>query len=192
MRKLITIGVGVLLACLVGVTFLLHWIVRGCLWWECAPKRAFTVLDLELPSDLFPADAIINSLHPLSEGEGTLENGLKSVYWDQGAGIAIYGVLRYPSASRAIVVASEMRDLFVDQASNQPWERPSKVSITSPKADEFYVVCGNWTYNYRCGLVARYEEHVVRFNAVIDSKMTYEAFERIVIFIDEQMADHLD
>lgn len=185
-------SISVLLICLGVCATLFQAISHGCMWWECAPARPFKVLDLELPADLFPLGATVRALYPLSEGEGTLENGQKSVYWgDYGSGIANYEVLRFPSAKRATEVFSlDKQNIYVDRTTKGLWNTPSAVTFVSPKADEFFVGCGNWS-EYRCGMIARYAEYVVQFNATMDSEMTYESFEKIVAFIDNQITTRL-
>lgn len=179
-----------LITCLALCGLLFQILVNGCWWWECVPQRAFKVLVLDIPRNFFPSDAIVNSLHALSEGEGTRENAAKTVYWNQGSGIAIYKVLRYPTIRQASKVFLDEAGFFADPITGVSWEKPSELTFTSVKASEIYIACGNRT-EYRCGMVARYEEYVVHFNAVIDSEMTYQNFEDIVTFIDKQISEHL-
>lgn len=162
----------------------------GCLWWECASQRPFTVMELALPDNLFPPRAIVNQLAPQSEGEGTIENGSQTIYWEQGTGIAEYLVFRFPSDSRAMERYSNEKGYFVDRKTKGQWQRPSTLTFTSPKADEFYVGCG-YRFVDRCGMVARYREYVVEFITDIDSEMTVEHFTKIVRFIDQQISEYL-
>jgi len=190
-KRTIALSIGVVLVCLMVSAVLCQAAVYGCLLWECAPQRPFRVSDLDLPAHLFPQEAIVNSLYPLSEGEGTTENGIKPVYWNQGSdGRAIYEVLRFPSARQAREMFQSNKQAFADLESKEPWQRPAALTFASPKADDFFVGCGNWS-EYRCGMIARYAEYVVQFNAVIDTEMTYESFEKIVAFIDNQMTTRL-
>jgi hypothetical protein len=166
-------------------------VIYGCLLWDCAPQRSFRVSELDLPDDLYPRGAIINSLYPLSEGEGTTENGSKTVYWNEGAGgRAIYIVLRYPSARQAAGIFPLEQKIFADKESKKPWQRPSALTFISPKADEFFLGCGYWS-EYRCGMIARYAEYIVHFNAIIDSEMAHDDFQKIVVFIDKQISAKL-
>jgi hypothetical protein len=189
-RRTIAVSVGVFLICLVVCAVLFQVAVYGCLGWECAPQRPFKVLDLDVPAGLFPREAVVNSLYPLSEGEGTTENGAKPVYWNQGWGRAIYEVLRFPSARQASEMFPLQKKSFADSGAKEPWQRPSALTFVSPKADAFFVGCGNWS-EYRCGMIARYAEYIVQFNATIDSEMTYKGFEKIVAFIDNQISTRL-
>lgn len=180
--------VGVLFLCLALFALLSQAALKGCLWWECVPSRPFRVADLDLPSSLFPSDAAANSLAPLSDEEETIEDGIKSVYWDEG--IAVYTVLRYPTIRQAAKIFSIEKNFFVDDVSKELWTRPPELNLESAKANEFYMGCGNWQ-DYRCGMTARYEEYVVHFNAVIGPSMTYKDFEGIVVFIDRQISNRL-
>lgn len=189
-KRTIALSISVLLICLAVCIMLFQVTVYGCLFWECAPKRPFRVLDLDLPANLFPREAIVNSLSPLSEGEGTTENGAKSVYWNQGLGGALYEMLRFPSARQASEAFRLRKEVFADSGTNKPWQRPSALTFVSPKADDFFVGCGNWS-EFRCGMIARYAEYVVMFNVVIDSEMTYEKFETSMEFIDNQISTRL-
>jgi hypothetical protein len=176
------------LVALCGV--LIQTTLYGCLWWECASQRPFTVTELALPDNLFPPGAIVNQQAPQSEGEGTIENGSQTIYWEQGTGIAEYLVFRFPSDSRAMERYSNEKGYFVDRKTKEPWQRPSTLTFTSTKADEFCVGCG-YRFVDRCGMLARYREYVVEFVADIDSEMTMEDFEKIARFIDEQISKYL-
>jgi len=189
-RRTVTVSIGVLLVSLVVCAALFQVAVYRCLGWECAPQRPFRVLDLDLPANLFPREAVVNSLYSLSAGEGTTENGAKPVYWNQGSGRAIYEVLRFPSLGQASKAFPLQMKSFADTGSKEPWQRPSVLTFVSPKADDFFVGCGNWS-EYRCGMIARYAEYIVQFNATIDSEMTYGSFEEIVAFIDNQISTRL-
>lgn len=189
-RRNVATLITILFVCLATCATLFQVVIYGCLLWDCAPPRSFRVLDLDLPTDLFPHGAIINSLHPLSEGEGTTDNGIKSVYWGVGAGRAIYIVSRFPSARQAAEKFPLEKRSFSDSESKRPWQQPPALTFVSPKADEFFLGCGYWS-EYHCGMVARYAEYVVHFNAIIDSDMTHEGFEKIVAFIDNQISNRL-
>jgi hypothetical protein len=180
----------ILLTTVITCAALFHVVIYGCLLWDCAPQRSFKVLDLNLPDDLFPRGAIINSLYPLSEGERTTENGSKTVYWDGGWGLAGYIVLRYPSAKRATEAFSQEKRFYTDRNSKRPWQKPSALNFVSSTADEFFLGCG-YRMEYRCGMTARYAEYVISFDATIDSQMTHERFETIVTFIDNQISAKL-
>ncbi len=189
-KQRVAILILILLTSLITCATLFQVVIHGCLLWDCAPQRSFRVLDLDLPADLFPQGAIVNSLYPLSEGEGTTENGGKSVYWGKDWGRAIYIIWRYPSVRQAAEIFPMEKKSFADSGSKRPWQRPSALTFVSPQADEFFLGCGYWSV-YRCGMVARYAEYVVHFNAIIDSEMTYEKFEKIAAFIDNQISTRL-
>jgi hypothetical protein len=186
--RIIAVSISIVLVCFVACAALYQVVIYGCLLWECAPQRPFKVSDLDLPAQLFPQEAIVNSLYPLSEGEGTTENGTKTVYW--AGGRAIYTVLRFPSARQASEEFQSNKKVYADLDSKESWQKPAALTFISPKADEFFVGCGHWE-EYRCGMISRYSEYIVKFNAVIDAEMIHEGFEKILIFIDNQIATRL-
>lgn len=191
MKKAVIVSVGTLVTCLLLCVGLFQALVYGCLPWECAPQKAFQALDLDLPADLFPPGATVNSLSRLSEGGGTIENGLKSVFWgNYGSGIANYEVLRFPSARQATEIFGLEKRGFADKATKEIWKKPSALTFVSHTADEFFIGCGNWS-DYRCGMIVRYDEYILEFNAVIDPEMTYQRFEDIIRYIDTQISDRL-
>lgn len=69
-------------------------------WWDCAPKRSFSELDLNLPKDLFPKGATIYPLHYLRD-DTARDPAVGSISWDGGR--LTYDVLRSASNSRASV-----------------------------------------------------------------------------------------
>lgn len=189
-RQVLVFSISILFLSLATCAVLFQVGVYGCLLWECAPQRSFKALDLDLPAHFFPREATVNSLRPLSDGEGTTDNGVKSIYWAPGSGGALYIIFRLPSARQAHEMFQTNKEVYADSESKEPWQRPAALTFTSPKADEFFVGCGVW-HEYRCGMIARYAEYVVEFNATIDRAMTHENFEKIVKFIDNQISGHL-
>jgi hypothetical protein len=189
-KRRVAILILILLTSLLTCAALFQVIIYGCLLWDCAPKRSFKVLDLDLPDNLYPQGSIVNSLYPLSEGEGTTENGSKTVYWNGGWGRAIYIIWRYPSARQAAKMFPLEKKGFADTGSKKPWQRPSTLTFVSRKADDFFLGCGYWS-EYHCGMVARYAEYIVHFNAIIDSEMAHDDFQKIVVFIDNQISAKL-
>ncbi|MCA9900692.1 MAG: hypothetical protein H6654_13490 [Ardenticatenaceae bacterium] len=169
--------------CMFGILGL---IARSCLFLNCVPERAFNVLDLGLPSGLFPSEATGGSFSRPSTSEGAFETGFLSYNWLDGHGRATYEVWRFRTpaeASRAFTAVSgegiylEEKDFF----------------YRSVVADEFAVGCGRLENfpGYRCNLGARYQEYAINFQSIIDPEMSMEMFNEVVIFIDEQMEKHL-
>jgi hypothetical protein len=186
-RKIALLTVA-LLALAVVCIVLTRTVIYGCFWWECVSQRSFRVIDLDLPDDLFPAGSIVNALYPLSEDEGTLENGGKPIYWDQGS--AGYTVFRFSSNRQAAERYSTLKAFYTDPKTKGLWPKPATLTFVSPKADEFYIGCGYRLVD-NCGMLARYREYIVEFDTTIDPEMTIAQFEKIVRFIDQQITAHL-
>lgn len=179
------------LALLCGLLiFTCQYTLKDCLWWECVPERDFHVLDLELPVFLFPDKTYLSPISPSSEGGGEIERGSQSIFWDDGDRVAIYSIYRYPTIKRAIRAFKFYIDYMVDSETKKPWIHPNEVIFSSPTADEMIIACGNWSER-RCGMLARYQEYVIFFNATMDEKMTYTEFEKIATYLDEQISSRL-
>jgi hypothetical protein len=151
--------------------------------------RSFRVSELEIPSNLFPDDVIVGHVHPLSDEFGTLDDGTQSMYWDTGnAGYTIY---RYPTTWQAMVGFNRNKHLLFSGAEDV-WPSIADSILSSTTADAAYIACGKQTISYQeCAMVARYQEYVVDFSAIMDDKMTDANFEKIVVYIDEQMSSRL-
>jgi hypothetical protein len=198
MTKTIQISVTSLIAigiCLLSCVVAGQLIWNGCIWWECPPSRSFDVLDLGLPSDLFPIKAIPQPIHLSDDDDPTTRrSSFQSFSWDNGNGMAIYSVDTYASnRSAAKNFELHKNSFFSDWGeANIVWSQPEELTYISPLADEFFVACGTLILNdYRCGIIARYEEFVVFFNETIYEDVSYEDFQSIVIFIDEQISGRL-
>jgi hypothetical protein len=151
--------------------------------------RSFRVSELEIPSNLFPDDVIVNHVYPLSDEFGTIDDGSQSIYWDTGnAGYTIYRSL---TIWQAMVEFNRNKHLLFSGAEDV-WPSIADSILSSTKADATYIACGNQSINNKkCAMVARYQEYVVSFSADMDDKMTYADFEKIVVYIDEQLSRRL-
>lgn len=112
------------------------------------------------------------------------------MFWDNGNGIAGYDIYRYPTIKKASMQYERILGHMVDDGTEDPWTRPNELTFSSSTADETFVGCGNWI-GRRCGMLARYQEYVIFFNAVMDEKMSYSEFEKIVIYLNEQISSRL-
>jgi len=79
---------------------------------------------------------------------------------------------------------------MADDETKKAWARPKELTYSNSMADEMQVACGIWIVR-RCGVVARYQEYVISFDATMDQEMGYAEFEKIVIYIDEQISSRL-
>lgn len=155
------------------VTYLL--ILESCLFLNCVEERSFNALDLEIPSDLFPAEASVTGIHRPSESQGAFESASMSFYWQSGNSLAGYRVWRFrkeEEATRAFLAESG-GTLYVENSTD---------FYHSSIADQFAVGCGFRQYfGYRCNMAARYQEYAVNFHSVIDQEMTHEMFNEVII-----------
>ena len=160
-------------------------IARSCFFLNCVQERSFNVLDLELPSDLFPNDAIVNPIMRPSTSEGAFESGSKTIYWRGGNSIATYTVWRFRTEKEAsrIFLAESGGALYTDNRDSL---------YQSSVADEFAAGCGiRQGFGYKCNMAARYQEYTVKLLFSIDQEMSIEEFNKVVIFIDQEMERRL-
>ena len=144
---------------------------------------------MDIPTTFFPEDTTIGPFHPLHDS--LVENQSKSIYWGNGSGLAGYTVFRFPTIEQAVSTFENEIKGFRNPDSNEAWTTPPISTFTSSVANSVYIACGDWANLYRCGAVARYEEHVIVYESVINSEMTYEDFEKIVIYLDKQISSRL-
>lgn len=160
-------------------------ILRSCFFLNCVEARSFNVLDLELPSDLFPAGAIVNPIHRPSTSEGAFEKGFMSFRWRGGNGRATYTVWRFRTEEEA-------SDVFTAESGEAVYVEDQDFFHQSAIADEFAIGCGKPQYSrYRCNMAARYQEYAIHLNAIIDGDMSTEMFNETVIFTDREIEQRL-
>lgn len=165
-------------------------LLLGCYWQQCAPERSFHVLDWMIPAAFFSSDAKVSEMMISSEGAGETEQGSQNIFWDNGNGIAIYHIYRYATERKAVGQYDRIRRGMVNDGTKYPWIYPDAFTFSSSSADEIFIACGTWTEK-RCGMLARYQEYVIFFNATMDEKMSYSDFEKIMIYLDEQITVRL-
>jgi hypothetical protein len=170
--------------------FLFQAIVKGCFFRDCAPKRSWSLEDFDIPTTFFPQDATFGSFRRLHDS--FIENKSKTIYWDDGSGLATYTIFRFPTTEQALSAFEDEIQRFRNPDSNEMWTTPPNSTFTSSVANSVYIACGDWANLYRCGVGARYEEHVIVYKSVIDSEMTYQDFEKIVIYLDKQISSRLN
>ncbi|HRJ75882.1 MAG TPA: hypothetical protein PLX90_07790, partial [Anaerolineales bacterium] len=162
----------------------------GCYWQECAPQRNFHVRDWKIPVNFFPEEVKVTEMMIPSEGSGEIERGSQNAFWDNGNGASLYSIDRYATIKRASEKYENRLDDMVDDVTNKVWVTPSEITFSSLTADEAFIACGTWI-KYGCGMLARYQEYVIFFNTIIDEEMTYSDFEKIAIYLDEQITSRL-
>ena len=161
-------------------------VARSCIFLNCVSERSFNVLDLGLTSELFPNEAVVNPIARPSTSEGAFESGSTTVYWRQGNGLATYKIWRFRKEQEA-------SERFQAESREMIYTENKDLIYQSSIADEFAGGCGrSENFNgYRCNFAARYQEYVVNFHSIIDQEMSIEAFNEVIIFIDEQMKQYL-
>lgn len=169
--------------------FLCQYFINGCLWWDCAPKRDFRVLDWELPSDLFPKGARLSPLAPSSEGAREVERGSQIIYWNN-YGRAIYSIKRYPTIDDAIHQFEYHYQEGDKQITEYGWDVPYDLTYRSATVDDQLIVCIH-EEEKSCNMISRYQEYVIRFYSVIDNDMTYSDFEKALFYLDNQISIRL-
>lgn len=110
-------------------------ILRSCFFLNCVEERSFNALDLDLPSDLFPAGAIVNAISRPSTSEGAFESAAKTVYWRAGNGIATYKVWRFRTEKEA-------SQAFGAESGGTRYIENQMLFHDSSITDEFAVGCG--------------------------------------------------
>lgn len=160
-------------------------ILKSCFFLNCVEKRSFNALDLALPLDLFPDNAIVNRMHRPSESYGAFEAGSMTFYWQGGNKNGGYHVLRFRTEEEA------SRSFLADSGGTR-FIRNQSLFHHSSIADEFAVGCGySPPFGYRCNMAARYQEYAIHLIASIDSEMRMEMFNEVIIFIDQEMERRL-
>jgi hypothetical protein len=181
----------VVCACLITSIVGGQLLFKRCLWWNCAPTRTFDVIDLSLPSILFPADSQYNPIYYDSDDNlETITSGIQAIYWKNGS--SGYHIDRYATYEDAKKEYEWTKGWFFENGNTKiQWDEYVLI-YKSSFADEFYSACGVLIANdYRCAMAAQYQEFHVFFNTTITEEMTHEDFQRVVRFIDEQMGKYL-
>jgi hypothetical protein len=178
-------GLAVIALCVFSTQTILH----GCLWWECAPDRNFHVRDWELSADFFPDGALVKHISATSDGSGEKERGSQTIFWSNGG--ALYSIMRYPSNQKAIFQYEFEVDHMADFRTKIPWEEPAQLTFYSTQADKTQIACGKGIQGTDCRFVGRYQEYVVYFASSIDEGMTFQDFEKILEYLDEQISSRL-
>lgn len=167
--------------------FVSTWFTKGCLIFDCPPKRNFTVFDMSIPSGYLPNNLDIK-LRPDKGMLNVIEESHGGVEWQNG--YAVYIVLKFGTENQA-------KEWFIFK-SQQNFFYPN-LPITSEKedilhhlmlnADQYKIQCGyDITQDSRCVLYARYQEFYIFFNSSLDElEFTEINFIDLISYIDIQM-----
>jgi hypothetical protein len=179
--------------CLIGFGFLvlvLFFLVQVsnpiCWLWNCLEDEKHSLASLDIPDDHFPALSKIGTFSDNSQSP-SIEEASKTVYWNDGNGLAIYIVEKYSSESEATQKFLGTKDSLFSR-----YEDAVAVPFVSRIANSYEVQCGNQpNFGYRCGFVAQYGAYFVMFNSIIDNEMSTEEFDRIILFVDFAISQKL-
>ena len=189
-KSIILFGV-ITFACSTICVVSIQLFINGCLWWECAPKRNFDVLSLGIPLEISPG----NSIHRLrNDSIEVISLGFQDIYSKELNDVGNYVVERYSKLANASEAYQHGLHLFIIFETQKPWERPNELSFEPQFADESIIGCGLGSQNdhYRCIFQARYQEFLILINCGMGQDMTYQDFQKIIIFIDQRMEDLLE
>jgi hypothetical protein len=121
----------ILCVTLCGMSFLnsIDLFLGGCLWWECAPDRSFDVLDLGLPSQLFPANTIYSPIHSSDDDNAeTYRTGTQTFRWGNGGGGGIHIVDMYSSSRNSSARFKSNKKSFFKDWGEQKFFGPNQKS----------------------------------------------------------------
>jgi hypothetical protein len=178
-----------IISCACFVSFY-QYLLNRCFWWECVPERNFTVLDWEIPLYLFPDGSFTEHITaPTDNSLGEVEAGFQTIR--MYSGVAIYDIYRFSSVKNAITQFERDKESMISSETGNLWLVPDNITFSSETADDIYIACGYWSNRYRCKMIAYYQEYFIFFNTDINDQMTFERFENIVAYLDEQISSRL-
>jgi hypothetical protein len=201
-----------LLACLVllltcaGLTA-----VRQAVRRATARTERIDMLDLMLDVSVFPEEWE-RCIGPTQQPEHLRPERHASEFWfvgfcptrserfEQGIDGAEHDVFRYgnPLEAATVFYGTFLREDFSNRYTASPWSVPEAWSYQSDTADGFRFACAEIeSLDLRrrvmtCLTLAQYAEYVSSFSTTLDPEyMTLEQLERVLVAIDERMAQHL-
>lgn len=191
-RSLIALGFLFIVLSICGLSY--QFFVKRCLVLNCPPARSFTSLELGVPQELFPPEALYSPMRWATDlGWNMTEWARMSVSWDKGSGLAVYNAYRFGTEQLASehFEASVASSIFIPINANTI---DANDNFVSRIADQHDVRCGHAQLGgIRCNLVVRYGEFVLTFSSVIDDNvMTRDHFNQIIEYIDSEMAERLE
>ena len=144
------------------------------------------ISELSLPQEHFPAGAEYQVIHQTSELFPAVDNGIQTIYWSQGAGLATFNIERLPTLGLT-------RKAYNAYANVGSYPLFQTELYQSAFADDFVTGCGEDPYfwGFRCHYTAMYREYVVALNVIIDEKMSIDDFNAIVRHVDQTFQDRM-
>ena len=102
-----------------------------------------------------------------------------------------YRIKRYPSIRKAISEYEFEVNHMADFGTQSPWTIPKNINFNSTTADGTYIACGQGVQGKECGFTGRYQEYVIYYSSSIDERTTFEDFEKVLVYIDNQISNQL-
>ena len=128
----------------------------------------------------------------MSDEHRTIDDGIQSIFWNNGNGNAGYDIYRFPDEKQAADEFEFSKRSLVKEQPGETWNPPTELSFSSSTANTFYIACVYQTLGIKtCAMVARYQEYTIYFSGSMDEEMTFSRFEKILVYIDEQMSSRL-
>ena len=166
-------------------------VIKGCIWWTCAPERNFEMTVLELPITYFAGGSDVRPLDDSIRGEIYGDEYSQWVGWKTGR--AYFEVVEYVSinkASKAFQRKKVLNDFTSELDSLEKYE--GVLSFYPSKADAYSIECGYELESRRCIYQARYEEYYIYFSSTINARMPPDRYLMIITNMDQQITTLLE
>jgi hypothetical protein len=182
-----------LIACLLIVSscaLFAFWLTRGCLFFDCPPKRDFTVFDMNIPKGYLPEDQSIE-LRPDRGNLTAIEESIGWAKWTNGQ--AIYMVLKFASEKHAIEwfnLGGRENRFYPDLPSLESHQDILKHPM--PNSSNYKTQCGYVLKDFRCILDVRYEEFYIFFSGSVgENQINDQDFIALMDYIDTRISNFL-
>lgn len=181
----------------------LTFVVQSCARTPTPPPRNFTTSDLVIQIDQMPPDWFVSlNVRPTTQKFGQ-EDGSEVTFATRATpgGMASHQVLRYGSIFQSALKFDKAVEEFYPPPPHviSGWRVPQELSYKSPFANQFYFACAEVAVATPsgkasvCVATAQYEEYLSIFGTgFVDGYMSYADLERILRYIDAEMAARLE
>jgi len=135
-----------------------------------APPRPFATESMLMDATLFPPGWSNQPISPTADSHGALEHPSRDM---NGDGVVVHEIYRYEFVRSAQREYKRQLDVFYSSPQYlDSWKPRPEMMARLDFADEAYVACASYISSItegasRCGMLARYDEFVVRFSAQI-------------------------
>jgi hypothetical protein len=176
---------------LVGMLLAMTALLIGFFWWKSKPQEALCPIEtLLLDEEQVPGASAGDILSPLPDSVASSAG--RTFYYPLG--IANHSVYRYRTSQRAQRHMESQRELVLRHSSWREFDSLSEdIASWMARADESSGKCGAYLTLELCFVFARYNEHVVVYNAHTgpDGTSTREDIARNMRIIDQLMTECL-